>query len=50
MEVSARTPPWDDIEMSDVKNSSLPALLFSAPRSPAIVEMDNMIIFNCLRI
>lgn len=50
MEVSAETPPWVAIEMSDVKNSSLPALLFSTPRPPATVKMDNMIIFNCLKI
>ena len=50
MEVSARTSPWVAIEMSNVKNSCLPALLFSAPTSPATVKMDYMIIFNFLKI
>lgn len=36
--------------MSNVKNSCLPALLFSTPTSPATVKMDYMIIFNFLKI
>ena len=50
MEVSARTLPWVGTEMSDVKNSSIPALLFSTPRSPATLKIENMIIFNCFKI
>ncbi len=50
VEISPDTPTWVAIEKSGIKNSSLPALLFSAPGLLASVKMDNFIVSNCLKI
>lgn len=47
--VTAETPAWVAIEKDDVKDSSLPALLFSTPSLPNS-KVNNQIIRNCLRI
>lgn len=49
MEVSRDTPAWVAIEKKSVINSSLPALLFSAPGLPANTKLHNRIILNSLK-
>ncbi|XP_027881709.1 uncharacterized protein LOC114149798 [Xiphophorus couchianus] len=49
-ELSANSPPWVAIERSGVTDSSLPALLFAAPISPAISGVNNLIVLNSLKI
>ena len=49
LEISTSTPAWVAIEKKDIKDSSLPALLFSTPGLPN-TKVKNRIIINCLKI
>ena len=50
MEVSSDTPALVAIEKKSIINSSLPALLFSAPGLSANTKLHNRIILNSLKI